>query len=98
LQNSTFLSASAQSALNGAIGQVVGMSILVSNNVPTTGTAPVVSHVVAGHASAWTLAQQITDVEGIRLEGSFADGVRGLHLYGAKVIAPERLHVLRLNP
>ncbi len=98
LQNSTFLTASAQSALNGAIGQVVGMSILVSNNVPVVGTAPAVSYIVAGHSSGWTFAQQITDVEGIRLEGSFADGVRGLHLYGAKVIAPERLHVLRLNP
>jgi len=98
LQNSTFLAASAQSALNGAIGQVAGMSILVSNNAPTTGTAPVVSHIVAGHPMGWTFAQQITDVEGIRLEGSFADGVRGLHLYGAKVIQPDALHVLRVNP
>jgi N4-gp56 family major capsid protein len=88
LQNATFLAASAASALNGAIGQVAGMSILVSNNVPTSGTAPVVSHIVAGHPMGWTFAQQIADVEGIRLEGSFADGVRGLHLYGAKVIQP----------
>jgi N4-gp56 family major capsid protein len=98
LQNSTFLAASAQSALNGAIGMVAGMSILVSNNVPTTGSAPVVSHIVAGHPRGWSYAQQIVNVEGIRLEGSFADDVRGLHLYGAKVIQPEALHVLRLNP
>jgi len=98
LQNSTFLAASAESTLNGAIGMVAGFNVLVSNNVPTTGTAPVVSHLVAGHASGWTFAQQIADVEGIRLEGSFADGIRGLHLYGAKVIAPDRLHVLRVNP
>ena len=98
LQNSTFLAASAESALNGAIGLVAGFNVLVSNNVPTTGSAPVVSHLVAGHYSGWAYAQQIADVEGIRLEGSFADGVRGLHLYGAKVIAPDRLHVLRVNP
>jgi hypothetical protein len=98
LQNSTFLAASAESALNGAIGLVAGFNVLVSNNVPTTGSAPVVSHLVAGHSSGWTYAQQIADVEGIRLEGSFADGIRGLHLYGAKVVAPDRLHVLRVNP
>ena len=98
LQNSTFLAASAASTLNGAIGQVAGFNVLVSNNVPTSGSAPVVSHIVAGHSSGWTYAQQIADVEAIRLEGSFADGIRGLHLYGAKVIRPEALHVLRVNP
>jgi hypothetical protein len=35
---------------------------------------------------------------GHQARGSFADGIRGLHLYGAKVIAPDRLHVLRVNP
>jgi hypothetical protein len=98
LQNSTFLAASAESTLNGAIGMVAGFNVLVSNNVPTSGSAPVVSHLVAGHAMGWTYAQQIADVEGIRLEGSFADGVRGLHLYGAKIIQPNALHVLRVNP
>jgi hypothetical protein len=98
LQNATFLAASLPSTLNGAIGQVAGFDVLVSNNVPTSGSAPVVSHLVAGHAMGWTYAQQIVNVEGIRLEGSFADGVRGLHVYGAKVIQPEALHVLRLNP
>jgi hypothetical protein len=98
LQNSTFLAASTPSTLNGSIGQVAGFNVLVSNNVPTTGANPVVSHLVAGHASGWTYAEQIANVEGIRLEGSFADGVRGLHLAGAKVLAPARLHVLRVNP
>jgi hypothetical protein len=98
LQNSTFLAASLPSTLNGAVGRVAGFDILVSNNVPTSGTAPVVSHIVAGHSSGWTFAQQVREVEGIRLEGSFSDGVRGLHLYGAKVIRQEALHVLRVNP
>jgi hypothetical protein len=98
LQNATFLAASTPSTLNGSIGMVAGFNVLVSNNTPTSGSAPVVSHLVAGHASGWAFAQQITNVEGLRLEGSFADGVRGLHLYGSKVIQPERLHVLRVNP
>ena len=97
LQNPQFLAASTPSTLNGAVGMIAGFSVLVSNNVPTTGTSPVVHHCVAGHSSGWSYAEQIGNVEGIRLEGSFADGVRGLHLYGGKVTADDRLHVLRLN-
>lgn len=98
LQSSTFLAASLPSTLNGAIGMVAGFNVLVSNNVPTSGSSPVVSHIVAGHPLGWSYAEQITNVEGIRLEDSFADGVRGLHLYGGKVVLQDALHVLRVNP
>jgi hypothetical protein len=99
LQNSTFVTASQPSVvLNGQIGQIAGLNILVSNNVKTTGTSPVVSHMMAGHASALAYAEQIVNVEGLRLEGSFADAVRGLHLYGAKVLDGARLFDLQANP
>ena len=78
LQNSTFVTASKPDAvLNGQIGQIAGLNVLVSNNVKTTGSAPVVSHMMAGHPSALAYAEQITNVEGLRLEGSFADAIRG---------------------
>jgi hypothetical protein len=99
LQNSTFVTASKPDAvLNGQIGQIAGLNILVSNNVKTTGTSPAVSHMMAGHASALAYAEQIVNVEGLRLEGSFADAVRGLHLYGAKVLDGARLFDLQGNP
>jgi hypothetical protein len=99
LQNSTFVTASApEVVLNGQIGQIAGLNVLVSNNVKTTGSAPVVSHMVAGHPSAWTYAEQIVNLEGLRLEGSFADAVRGLFLYGAKVLGGARLFDLQANP
>jgi hypothetical protein len=99
LQNSTFVTASVpEVVLNGQIGQIAGLNVLVSNNVKTTGTSPVVHHMVAGHPSAWTYAEQIVNVEGLRLEGSFADAVRGLHLYGAKVLDGARLFDLQANP
>jgi N4-gp56 family major capsid protein len=99
LQNSSFVTASKPDAvLNGEIGQIAGIRILVSNNVKTTGTSPVVSHMMAGHASALAYAEQIVNVEGLRLEGSFADAVRGLHLYGAKVLDGARLFDLQANP
>jgi hypothetical protein len=99
LQNSTFVTAAQPSAvLNGSIGQIAGLSILVSNNVKTTGTSPVVSHMMAGHPSGLAYAEQIVNVEGLRLEGSFSDAVRGLHLYGAKVLDGARLFDLQANP
>jgi N4-gp56 family major capsid protein len=99
LQNSTFVTASKPDAvLNGQIGQIAGLNILVSNNVKTTGTSPVVSHMMAGHPSALAYAEQIVNVEGLRLEGSFADAVRGLHLYGGKVLDGARLFDLQANP
>src|SRR5829696_9373936 len=98
LQDTSFITASKASVLNGQIGQIAGISLLTSNNVTTTGSAPVVSHIVAGVPSAWTYAEQIVNIEALRLEGSFADGVRGLHLYGAKVIDPARLFDFQANP
>ena len=99
LQNSSFVTAAKPDAvLNGEIGQIAGIRILVSNNVKTTGTSPVVSHMMAGHPSALAYAEQITNLEGLRLEGSFANAVRGLHLYGAKVLDGARLFDLQANP
>jgi hypothetical protein len=99
LQNSTFVTAAQPSAvLNGSIGQIAGLNILVSNSVKTTGSAPVVSHMMAGHPSALAYAEQVVNLEGLRLEGSFSDAVRGLHLYGAKVLDGARLFDLQANP
>jgi N4-gp56 family major capsid protein len=98
LRNADFLAAQKESVLNGQVGQVAGISILVSNNVTTTGSAPVVSHIMAGVPSAISYAEQIVNIEGLRLEGSFADAVRGLHLYGAKVLDGARLFDLQANP
>ena len=99
LQNSSFVTAAKPDAvLNGEIGMIAGIRILVSNNVKTTGTSPVVSHMMAGHPSALAYAEQIVNLEGLRLEGSFSDAVRGLHLYGAKVLDGARLFDLQANP
>jgi N4-gp56 family major capsid protein len=98
LQNSSFLAAKSEAVLNGEVGQIAGIRLLVSNNVKTTGTSPVVSHMMAGHPSGLAYAEQIVNVEGLRLEGSFADAVRGLHLYGGKVLDGARLFDLQANP
>lgn len=72
--------------LGDPIGRAAGFTIYVSNNAPTSMTV-----VLAGDKGATTLAEQINKVEAFRPEGSFADAVKGLHLYGAKVTQPSRL-------
>lgn len=87
--------------VNGAIGRAAGFAVMVSNNVPTVagpggggaGDVPR-SKIVAGHGMGLTFADQISKVEAYRPERRFADAVKGLHLYGAKVIRPEALAVL----
>lgn len=91
LQDSRFIDVSASAdggaALrNGLIGRAAGFDIYVSNQTPdpTSGTYAV----IAGHPWACTFAQQLTKMEALRLEGSFSDGIRGLVVYGAKVLRP----------
>ena len=97
LDNDRFLQAKSSAILNGEIGQIAGLRILKSNNVPTTGTTTIVHHIRAGHSSALSFAEQIVKVEAIRLEGSFGDGVRGLHVYGGKVVRPNALIDFRVT-
>jgi N4-gp56 family major capsid protein len=81
---------------NGEVGRVLGFSVIVSNNLPggTAGTPPEVSNfVIAGHSMATTFAEQISKVEAYRPESAFSDAVKGLHLYGAKVVRGEALAV-----
>ncbi|MGF7057192.1 hypothetical protein [Brassicibacter mesophilus] len=79
----------------GYIGDVNGMKVYTSNNVPNTAGAKY--KVVAGHKSAISFAQQIDSVEAYRPEKGFADAVKGLQLYGAKVVKPEALAVMTIN-
>lgn len=80
---------------NGEVGQAAGFSILKSNNVPNdSGTK---YKIMAGHPMAITFVDHFNKVEAYRPERRFADAVKGLHLYGGKVIIPEALAVMTAN-
>lgn len=80
---------------NGEVGQAAGFRVLISHNVPNTlGTK---YKIIAGHPMAWSVAEQINKVEAYRPERRFADAVKGLHLYGAKVLRPTALALLTAN-
>lgn len=75
-----------QALMNGSIGRAAGFNIKVSNNCPnTTGDD---WRVTAGHPSATSYAEQINSVKAYEPEDAFSDAVKGLHLYGAKVVRP----------
>lgn len=104
LQDSRFIDASQYGTnapiMNGEVGRVLGFSVLVSLNIPegTAGVDPAVSNfVVAGHPMATTYAEQINKTEAYRPESSFGDAIKGLHLYGAKVVRPEALAVMDVD-
>jgi hypothetical protein len=77
------------SITNGFVGRSLGFDVYVSNNVPTgKGTGSSAAVVTFGTNDAITYAGQLTNIEARRSERRFADAVRGLYLFGAKVVQP----------
>lgn len=79
----------------GEVGVAAGFLVSLSNNVPnTTGTK---YKIIAGTNEAGSYAEQILKAEAYRPEKRFSDAVKGLHVYGAKVLQPKCLAVLTAN-
>lgn len=93
---------------NGKLpGTIRGFSVYKSNNLPFEGTGAGVSLATgsetnfgvlcAGHASAVATAEQIAKTETFRSQTTFADVVRGMQLYGRKILRPEALFTACYN-
>ena len=81
---------------NGWVARAVGFDIYESNNCNSTNASSTTTYTItAGDEGACTYAEQISDTEAYRPEKRFADAVKGLHLYGAKVVDPKRLAGLK---
>lgn len=76
---------------NGIVGEAAGFSLRKSNNVPDGPGAGAGKLIIAGNSMATTFAEQIAKTEAVRRELRFADMLKGLHLYGGKVIRPTAL-------
>ena len=76
---------------NGLVssGKLRGFDMYKTNNIAATTNAA--GKCIAGHMSAVCTAQTIINTEVVRDTASFGDIVRGLHVYGAKVLRPEAL-------
>ncbi|WP_435107347.1 coat protein [Nocardiopsis synnemataformans] len=76
---------------NGIVGRAAGFDILKTNNAPSPAAGQRV--VQAGIPDAISVAEQITETEALRSPSRFADIVRGLHVFGAKLFRPEGIAV-----
>lgn len=93
--------------LNGRLAQTIrGFKIYKSNNLPFLGTGSGTvgagsttdfGLILAGHTSAVATAQQIDKTESFRDPNTFADKVRGMQLYGRKILRPEALFTAAYN-
>jgi N4-gp56 family major capsid protein len=81
--------------MNGEIKRVAGFDILESNNVAnTTGTK---YKIMFGSSIGISMAMQVVKNEAYRMEKRFSDAMKGLALYGAKVIRPDAIGVITAN-
>lgn len=80
---------------NGQVGMVDRFNVFQSNMVytPASGADAGYTHVLAGHPKALSFASQFTNTETVRMESTFGDQVRGLKVYGSKVVTPDALCV-----
>jgi len=103
--NGDFGGAGLQNGL--VLNNIHGFRVYVSNALPAKGTGAGTSGttaqdanygvIVAGQDDAVASAEQINKVENYRDPDSFADIVRGMHLYGRKILRPEALITARYN-
>ncbi|MFD0405013.1 P22 coat protein - protein 5 domain protein [Kitasatospora sp. NPDC127116] len=81
---------------NGFVGRAAGFDIYESNNVPVpSGDTQVIQ---AGVNAAITFADQIVKTEAYRPESSFSDAIKGLAVYGAKLVRPDMLACAYIDP
>jgi hypothetical protein len=77
----------ASALTTGVVDAISGMNVLVSNVAPNVSGNQYA--VIAGVPSAYTFAEQINKVEAYRPQSSFEDAIKGLALYGGKIVRPD---------
>ncbi len=73
---------------NGRLGMIDRFTVFVSHNLVKSGSE---FSVIGGHTMGFTFASQMTNMETIRSETTFGNIIRGLQVYGYKVVKPEAL-------
>lgn len=80
---------------SGCIGSIAGCKVYVSNNVPHEDIGGGMRHhCIVRTKRAIAFAEQLSEINAYRPEKRFADAVKGLYLFGAKVIYPKEFVVI----
>ncbi len=83
---------------NGQVGRAAGFDCMVSNNAPGGLGSGDDYAVIAGYPGAISFAEQIVKTEAYRPQDSFSDAIKGLHVYGAKLVRPDGIATAVVNP
>ena len=81
-------------ATNGFKGKTSGISIYLTNNIHTSSSKEII-YVMTKRAIAH--ANQINEVKAYSPEDLFADAVKGLNVYGSKLVRPKELVALEVS-
>jgi hypothetical protein len=73
---------------NGRLGMIDRFTIYMSHNLNVVNGN---TSIIAGHKMGFTFASQMTNMETLRAQSTFGDIIRGLQVYGYKVVKPEAL-------
>jgi hypothetical protein len=73
---------------NGRLGMIDRFTLYVSHNLNVSSGK---TSLIAGHKMGFTFASQMTEMETLRAESTFGNIVRGLQVYGYKVVKSEAL-------
>ncbi|NBO25443.1 MAG: hypothetical protein EBU96_01365 [Actinobacteria bacterium] len=73
---------------NGQLGMIDRFTVYMSHNLSQASGK---FSIIAGHKMGFTFASQMTNMETIRSESTFGNVIRGLQVYGYKVVKPEAL-------
>jgi hypothetical protein len=79
---------------NGRLGMIDRFTIYVSHNLNVTAGN---TSLIAGHKMGFTFATQMTEMETLRAQSTFGNIIRGLQVYGYKVVKPEALSTAVVN-
>lgn len=83
----------------GAVGKINNAYVCIENLLPTgkTGTGSVdnVYYNVLRTSKAIAFAEQIDKVEAFRPHDAFQDAVKALYVFGAKIVRPDEIYVIK---
>lgn len=77
----------------GVVGMYDNYTVTRTNAIHNDGSH---FHCFAHSGEAIAFAGQINEVEALRLESTFGDGIRGLDTYGMKIIAQDELEAIKI--
>jgi hypothetical protein len=83
----------------GAVGKINNAYVCIENLLPTgkvgTGSADDTYYNVLRTNKAIAFAEQIDKVEAYRPQDAFQDALKGLYVFGAKIVRPDEIYVIK---